>query len=1019
MPRKHSLIFCLIWTTFCLPVRSDGQGLAEDLRDILVLTDSLPQYPTREARIRAVDRLLGLLRHYTEAAPHAERPERTRRQELQALSDNPYLVRLAEELNWDTLLGPTALDQSPAVSGPSGPFAPSTADSGSETPAEYLSAARLLPKYQTPARPAGQYLRQTAAAYPSAREGVPVTQAVILKATADFILKRAREEVAITFLDQLANEDVRKLPCWFPTVARSLHRTDQLLSQAFLAQLQQAFLEDLQSLPFRLPSVLLSDTCGLKRPLDAQAYQLLTVYALVGHLLAGEGATEATGGAHRQLYRMYAEQTKESNLLLASRLENDRPALAGLVALADSLEDQLVDTYRELVQLEDRLSERILTGLSSMPGGETRPVPPSPQDYLDNRRYRLDAALGAQAAGFDLLFLSQLLEGAFDPTEVLDQNTLAGYDRFFGKDWTPLTMRAVGLELLQNVGGTAPGRPSMDLLFEEWLGDLSRYHRAVAEWTAQVERRPPTLQDQVLATRNQVEGTMNHWAAVPGGLAPHDELRFTALLNLTGRETLSDLRNAYAILSESDPDVRNRRMTETLETHLSGVLQRLATLEASLRRQYPAFPPYLAAEAAAPDTPTFPETRERIKALAGTLAQTRVQLADLEQAYAPMLSERRRFAAPLLQVTRLSSDLLFFLLGDTDQPSDPGAFQGLMQDPVHRDLLVGLLLQRWRNGRDPAHLSPAGLEDILLATAQALPLLSEQQLPDSIGQSPYAAAFGKLFFTVHTLRQVLETPLLPTGRPGEYQTVLQAYPGPLVRFTEMSQLLTHFIYYSHTRNHGRAIATLGSLLGLLEDIDRERGGGSNPAVRFLEKYGPFLGGLLEATETAEVEALLEEVADPPGSSRIKRTASLSAGINAYLGANILRETWSGPVLPAKARRTKLVPTVPVGVHFSLTLGPAEKPHSFSAFLSMVDLGAALDFSAEGSGEAETALTFKNVLKPSLQVHYNIRRSPFYVGAGWQGGPQFVDIDGKQATVRSSRFFLGMGVDVPLFTLYRR
>jgi hypothetical protein len=381
---------------------------------------------------------------------------------------------------------------------------------------------------------------------------------------------------------------------------------------------------------------------------------------------------------------------------------------------------------------------------------------------------------------------------------------------------------------------------------------------------------------------------------------------------------------------------------------------------------------------------------------------------------------RRQLSTPLLQVTRLASDLLFFLQADTtNRTPDLDVFSSLLQDPPSRDLVVGLLLQRWRNGRGPAHLSPTGLEDILLTTVQDLPLLSGGLLPDSIRSSAYAATFGKVFFTFNVLQRILETPLLPTAFPEEYQSVLEAYPGPMDRFPALSRHLTHFVYYCHIRDHGRAITSLGSLVRLLEETKQDAGSPPGPAAVFLERYGPFVGGLLEATETAQVEALLDEVADPPGSSRIKRTARLSAGINAYLGANAVYETWSGSILGQKETITRLVPTIPVGVNFSLRVGTVEKPHSFSAYLSMLDLGAALDFSHQEGGEAETSLTVKNVFKPSFQLHYNIRRTPFYLGAGWQGGPQFVDIAGRQASVRTSRYFFGLGVDVPLFTLYRR
>ncbi|MBK8491350.1 MAG: hypothetical protein IPL49_10795 [Saprospirales bacterium] len=60
---------------------------------------------------------------------------------------------------------------------------------------------------------------------------------------------------------------------------------------------------------------------------------------------------------------------------------------------------------------------------------------------------------------------------------------------------------------------------------------------------------------------------------------------------------------------------------------------------------------------------------------------------------------------------------------------------------------------------------------------------------------------------------------------------------------------------------------------------------------FLKKYGFFIADLVDAETGDEVQSLLNGIADPPGSSRLKRQKSLPVGLNAYLGGSVGSETW--------------------------------------------------------------------------------------------------------------------------------
>ncbi len=111
--------------------------------------------------------------------------------------------------------------------------------------------------------------------------------------------------------------------------------------------------------------------------------------------------------------------------------------------------------------------------------------------------------------------------------------------------------------------------------------------------------------------------------------------------------------------------------------------------------------------------------------------------------------------------------------------------------------------------------------------------------------------------------------------------------------------------------------------------------------------------------------------------------------------------------------------MPIGITFSALLGNAPHPPSFSLFLSFLDLGSMLSFRGDESAFGENKITYKNMFKPSLQIHYNIPKSPFYIGLGGQIGPHYRDLNGEELSVRTNRVFFNFGVDVPVKTLFVR
>ena len=72
-----------------------------------------------------------------------------------------------------------------------------------------------------------------------------------------------------------------------------------------------------------------------------------------------------------------------------------------------------------------------------------------------------------------------------------------------------------------------------------------------------------------------------------------------------------------------------------------------------------------------------------------------------------------------------------------------------------------------------------------------------------------------------------------------------------------------------------------------------------------------------------------------------------------------------------------------------------------------------------NADYESLFSFKNVFKPSLQYHLNLRRSPFYLGVGAQLGTQYFTLNGVEQNINSNKVFFSMGIDVPLKTFYQK
>ena len=345
---------------------------------------------------------------------------------------------------------------------------------------------------------------------------------------------------------------------------------------------------------------------------------------------------------------------------------------------------------------------------------------------------------------------------------------------------------------------------------------------------------------------------------------------------------------------------------------------------------------------------------------------------------------------------------------------------------MQQDVFLGLLTQRLRQVEDVQLLSPNGLAQLVRSTVtdlQTLPLYRSLR-GDSTDVVDSVSFYHRAAFFVNTFNRLLEVPLVvDQGDPRQYVSLRTRFPA-LENVPDLTEQTLNFIYYLNIKDHRHAVSAMLRLFTLLDaDIDGEEEKTARRKrqrlLSYLQRYGDFIADLIDAETGAEDEDLLNTLADPPGSTRLKRTESFTVGLNAYLGATVGWDEWTtNRDLPVDAGSTTLTPSMPAGSTISSLLG-REKKASFSLFLSFLDLGALLDFRADSDALGESIVNFRNVFKPGLQVHWNIPKTPFYLAIGGQYGPQVREISGERVNFTATRFFGGFGIDVPIKTLYQR
>ena len=191
--------------------------------------------------------------------------------------------------------------------------------------------------------------------------------------------------------------------------------------------------------------------------------------------------------------------------------------------------------------------------------------------------------------------------------------------------------------------------------------------------------------------------------------------------------------------------------------------------------------------------------------------------------------------------------------------------------------------------------------------------------------------------------------------------------------------------------------------------------------------------IAQSQNSDDVEAAIEAVALPSGSSRVKRETPFNVSLNAYTGLYYGNEQIDGVDNKGHAFNSYGV-SAPIGFsisrgHSFLFLGTGKdgwKKNKYgwatSLFLSVVDIGALASFRfTNDSTKSVPNIQLKDIISPGVFLSIGIPKSPLSFNCGYQIGPLLREVtQTKNAYSQNyTRFSISLCVDIPLLNFYTK
>lgn len=883
----------------------------------------------------------------------------------------------------------------------------------------------------------------------------------ILSGLADWIGQQAQEEFVQTFLLKL-QEDLsdKQLNVLFPNTYQYLDQLNLVNYKTIINNARLAFASDLNTLSLNVSNYLFAS--GQLDKNDPLSFSLLLVFRLVDLIQRDLPLPNILAYANGEFSRRQFESEK---ILHDSLIEfpNDQAYINLQTAFAQA-NGQLTTTYNDLLSLEDKIK----TKLSNVPGDfrddfEIYEEIKGLQNDISSFNYQ---SLFKNEENKYLREVNSFLNGKLDYAQLRNTPSFQGYENIFlTTPPSPKELRGVGLTMIRALLRKEQGNYPRVRDLENYLDLLLEFDDKVNTLDALVKEKQASLRpnaDEVLydTLEARIDREVAFWDQKMT-LPDHEKEAFSYLKEL-----------AVFILVED-------RYEEGEEKYvaLKEVQRLLVEHVLELQSKYPAVGP----------TPLLPaeEIEETNLAYYGKIAQARRSMQDLNKALNRL--ERTPRNAPLLKsyanASLFSSILqsgaqLMYSLAISEQDTalswvSPFQMATLMNDDMERQFFLGFLYQRIAGLVEGYQLDSRGLAAIATEVVQHLTVL------DTL-TNDQSSLLSKIEFAGNVLNSILETPLLK-GQKGLESVVQKFENRGISKVPDINRELIDLFKHTENKDYRYAIENVLSLIDLfniyptakkwrekleikinnnevalslleqkvegkdtsttdsleLERLKNKIGKLENRLVRRdslryrkfrngIFKYGHFLADVASADSPGAVQAAMETIALPAGSSQNKRLNPFSIDLNAYFGGTAGYEHFlddSADSLNTSNGLNSYGLFVPVGVAFSKRLGKKSNT-SLSLFFPIIDLGALTVYRTDANAknlESLPDLNFANVLAPGAHLMLNLPKSPFFIGAGVQYGPNVREIRSDSSfdidPVRAIRYMISFGVDVPVIPFF--
>lgn len=218
---------------------------------------------------------------------------------------------------------------------------------------------------------------------------------------------------------------------------------------------------------------------------------------------------------------------------------------------------------------------------------------------------------------------------------------------------------------------------------------------------------------------------------------------------------------------------------------------------------------------------------------------------------------------------------------------------------------------------------------------------------------------------------------------------------------------------------------------LLTDVSKLLGNGqaTTDFSKFAEgarPYALFMANVINAKSEDEVEAALESVILPVGSSYVKKYSKFNFAVQSYLGA---RYSTGNNKSVSGSWGDDFGVSAPIGLAVSWGF---KKAGAITLFAPLIDLGAIVDYkldtetttnpdgSTSTSGSKDYKIELGQIFSPGAYIVYGLPYNiPLSLGFGGQFGPGLSKISDAAVDVNNNpywRWSVFLSVDIPLFNL---